>query len=885
MEAFGENGPDARSGVLQRLSGVFQSGDVGSAMVLGESGIGKTALVRPLLRGLSGGLHAVQISGTAGLSAVAYGVFEQGIPGFPSGQSPHPGTAMRALRAGLAAAAGPVPALLVVDNAELLDEHSASLVSQLIASRTQRVLILGLPSPAMPREFTRLADEGQLLSLTLERLGPREAHAVCEQVLGGPVLRSAGAYYSVLSGGLPIMLLALLSLGRRQGTLMERRGTWIQVAPLREPDLRFVDLVNGRLSQLSASDMDVLNLVALGEPLGLAELLGLTEQPSVDKLTGMRLIRISDDFTVTSANPAYAGVLRGRAPVGRSGSLRARLGRARRNRAQSGQASARAVGWAMPMGEPCGAPQLLAAARTANRDFAPASAFQYASLVPDPGLAAAASVQMARADYHAGKRAAARARLRGVMETAADPEVLESAALLQASMCLQEGGTAGRLAAVARRWKRAAGRATGAESIAVPPGWQVLDWAVAASGGRWKDAEAGLRTMVASGTDGRPQHTPMVLAVAAALLSAIAGATGRVPASLHASAESLDLLGDVADVPAEIAGFVLLQRLEALVGAGHWGDVELEIEGLLERAPQTAIHLGGVIAWAEGQSQMGRGLHRHALAKLAGAVAALEVNDFYGLLPQATAAAAFAAALVGDSEAATRHAAAWSAMPPTLYRAAGALGQAHVLASHALLGDRDSHHRLQDLAATCQEAGLIGIALRVHMTSLASGGQPDPVRLGECARAGEWPHSDLLHAYVQALAERSATALLRVGMDASDADLTALARQAWLAARKAAVSRSATTLHKRINGALGTLEARDAPSPARTDIVETAAGQLTRRETSVARLAASRRSNSEIAALLSLSVRTVEGHMYRIFDKLGIRRREELVQLLFPRPD
>ncbi|MGO3257304.1 MAG: helix-turn-helix transcriptional regulator [Glutamicibacter ardleyensis] len=36
-------------------------------------------------------------------------------------------------------------------------------------------------------------------------------------------------------------------------------------------------------------------------------------------------------------------------------------------------------------------------------------------------------------------------------------------------------------------------------------------------------------------------------------------------------------------------------------------------------------------------------------------------------------------------------------------------------------------------------------------------------------------------------------------------------------------------------------------------------------------------SNMEIAENLTLSRRTVEGHLFRVFGKLGIRRRKELL--------
>jgi len=52
--------------------------------------------------------------------------------------------------------------------------------------------------------------------------------------------------------------------------------------------------------------------------------------------------------------------------------------------------------------------------------------------------------------------------------------------------------------------------------------------------------------------------------------------------------------------------------------------------------------------------------------------------------------------------------------------------------------------------------------------------------------------------------------------------------------------------------------------------------RLTRRETEVARLAASGLSNREIADELIVSVRTVENHLQRAYDKLGVGSRDDL---------
>nr|WP_245195090.1 helix-turn-helix transcriptional regulator [Kocuria subflava] len=55
---------------------------------------------------------------------------------------------------------------------------------------------------------------------------------------------------------------------------------------------------------------------------------------------------------------------------------------------------------------------------------------------------------------------------------------------------------------------------------------------------------------------------------------------------------------------------------------------------------------------------------------------------------------------------------------------------------------------------------------------------------------------------------------------------------------------------------------------------------LTEREQEVAELVARGLTNAQVAQELGLGRRTVEGHVYRLFDKLGISQRSEVQEAL-----
>jgi DNA-binding CsgD family transcriptional regulator len=158
-------------------------------------------------------------------------------------------------------------------------------------------------------------------------------------------------------------------------------------------------------------------------------------------------------------------------------------------------------------------------------------------------------------------------------------------------------------------------------------------------------------------------------------------------------------------------------------------------------------------------------------------------------------------------------------------------------------------------------------------------GDPKSVcgRLAELAGIVRGPLVPAMAAAASALATADATAL-----DRTTTIYTGLG-QDLLAAETA---RAAAALHRRPNlAAAAAARASTCPTAATPllRLARTVVG-LTRRERDVAGLAAAGLTSQTIADRLRLSVRTVDNHLGRVYQKLGVTNRRELTPALRPLP-
>jgi DNA-binding CsgD family transcriptional regulator len=196
-----------------------------------------------------------------------------------------------------------------------------------------------------------------------------------------------------------------------------------------------------------------------------------------------------------------------------------------------------------------------------------------------------------------------------------------------------------------------------------------------------------------------------------------------------------------------------------------------------------------------------------------------------------------------------------------------------------------ARHQLERAADRGEEIGdLIGAAGALHGLARLGHARDVATRLAALAAAIDGELVAARAAYASAAADRDSAALSKVSRDFQDmgallyaaeasAEAAVVLRRAGQARKAAAAEQEAARLLAHCEGA--------ATPPVQ---VITARVRLTPGELDTAVQAAAGRSNKQIAAAMHLSIRTVESHLQRAYEKLGIAGRHELAGALRDQP-
>jgi DNA-binding CsgD family transcriptional regulator len=864
-----------RSRELARLTAAVVAGR--GAVITGPAGVGKTALAVRCLRVAEGrGMSVARVTATRASRGLPFGALAPFLPPGPDGEGlsreNHGELLRRYVQAVAGRAAKGRPLVVFVDDAHLLDDGSATLVQQLALTRAATVLVTVRLGEAAPDPVVALWKDGPAERIELHALDSAEVEELLAGVLGGPVDVATARQLTERCRGNPLCLRELVSGALESGALAADGGIWQLRGALR-PTARLVELVAGRLGDLSGPERAALELVALGEPLGQGELAVLAEPAAVGALERKGLIASSRDgrrVQVRLAHPVYGDVVRAGIGALREQAITRSLAEvieaagARRREDTLLLASLRLTGGG-------GSAALLEAgaiAARARHDYSLTERLARAAI--SEGAGADARYAAAEAAHFQGRHEQAERELAALAAAPITDAQRVRVALLRFDNAFlfrgpQEAGL--RLideaadAVTDQSWR---GELLGRRS-----------YAVGLRDGPRAAVEAGSALLQRSGS-GPLTVAHLVVSNSLIRLGRLEDALGLLtppPGSeaIPAADESWDQWA------------LLVPRVMALVYAGRLHEAgELLAAASSRVVTEPAAEASAFVAMSSAVLHLEQGRVQSASRRASESYVLFQKLGRRFVARWSYVYAALGLALAGQAGRAAEALAAHDAAGiPAVLLYETDLAQARAWTA-AAAGDVVAARRQLDAAAGLGEqiGDLIGAASALH--GLARLGQASKVTARLSALAGQ-VDGDLVAAraaYAAALAAHDSQALGRAGGDFEDLGALLYAAEASAEAavlfRRAGETRRAAAAQQKAARLLACCEGAATPPVAAI----TARVRLTRGELDTAMQAATGRSNKQIAAGMHVSVRTVESHLQRAYGKLGISGRHELADAL-----
>ncbi|MFD1815225.1 helix-turn-helix transcriptional regulator [Rhodococcus gannanensis] len=286
-------------------------------VLTGDAGVGKTTLARVATQSIPGEVRWV--AGTESARSIPLGVFAHLVG---SSTARDPVAFMSAAREALLGTSGRV--VIGVDDAHLLDQLSATFLHQLAIDRAVHIVATVRSGESTPDAVTSLWKDGHLTRLELRPFTRDQSVTFIESVLGGPLEGLSAKLMWEASGGNALFLHHLVEGALEAGTLREQRGVW-QLRGRAAITSELASLLEDRIDQLSPEVIRVLELLTFCQPLALGTLGDLAGEDAVEEAEQRGLVRIVEDgpkIEVHYSHPMFSEVVRRR--VGRAAARRLR---------------------------------------------------------------------------------------------------------------------------------------------------------------------------------------------------------------------------------------------------------------------------------------------------------------------------------------------------------------------------------------------------------------------------------------------------------------------------------------------------------------------------------------------------------------------------------
>jgi DNA-binding CsgD family transcriptional regulator len=767
-------------------------------------------------------------------------------------------------------ASSKAPVILGIDDVHLLDDLSTFVVQQIVQRQAADVILTVRDDGVIPPATREIWASGRFDRLELQPLSLDQTSEVLTTVLRGPVDPVAALGLWKLTEGNVLYLQNIVEQEVSDGRMVKEKGCWWWVGePVMPPGL--VELIEARMGALTAPVNDLVDALAVGEPIELSALRRITDPAVVEEAETRGLITLEPAgarVDVRLAHPLHGEIRRRRAPRSRLRRFRGLVATelAAAKGCDDVEVVVRRATLSVESDLEPDAELLVRAAYGAVGlgDLALADRLGEAAIAA--GAGAEPSLLRAHALSWLGHGAEAEAVLAGIDTAALSGEERGRFAFLRSSnalWALSDPELAKALVDEAQR-------------TAPPEARTYLEAFLTVFSFATDQPQAALQVAKNVVLD----DIPVVGAEIAWALTQIYADAGRTAEAVAAAERGYAVATRRLDAP-HMRFNIADAELNALLLSGRVADaVEVADRTRAQAAdlPGAAQLLGAAVA---GRAALGNGRVDEACRLLSDAVRGLTASHSGGWGYRYRIALATALAMRGS----TAEAAAELAELEGVRRRFRSLDHERRLAVAWLAAGQgavtEAFDAMWSAAETARDAGQFAAEVLCLQTATQFGDRTCGPRLAELDPLVEGPRAGLAARFAHALHDGNADELSSVSAEFElMGDLVA----AIDAASHAALAYRGHDLRGSALGCAARAEALAKYLGVSTPALRHASEPLplTDRETEIVMLIGEGLSNREVADRLTLSVRTVESHIYRAMTKTGTTSREALAALIPP---
>jgi DNA-binding NarL/FixJ family response regulator len=777
--------------------------------------------------------------------------------------------------------------VITLDTAGSIDDMSAGVLLNILLTGTARIVAVAPKTSDLPADFHWLLTDHRLTEVRLDNLNELQTRQVLLSLLGHRVSASLVSTCHSMVGGNPLLLKALVTEQQQSGNLVLADSVWtLRDKVVLDGAASLEDIVRSRWARTTPQTREVLEMLSCARSVELSRLTGLYGAGVVADMEDAGLLDIDDsDSRWVSLREKYLGdVVRSWLSISRRRELRDVL-----LDGTEPDPSSMTVDELMAFAaltQECEAElkpaMALAAAEAAVQLFDPHFALTYAETLKrnDPQWVPGQR-QKAAAYLLLDLPIQAMAALDDISQPQLDNLGVEEyaqviAAKSRVMVWLPE--LTDKVPNLLEEARNRLGVAAGAAKDWPSP-LAIAANRISLSEFEYKRFVGDYASMIPALEEASdPARNPDIwfrMNSAVILMTALS-LTGR---EMDALSLMRQLGGRISDA-AQIVGLrehFTEQAYSVLLTAGQWRRCIDLLDPPATREAHRLPYRSAAAELAAGTAYVYSGRGAVALDPLLSAAAQLELRPVQSALHAAYAATALAYAQIGNAGQARKYL-------EKLRRPAGPCSFAtrsiiEFCADMAgrWLGEVDAVARLKESARqniAARRYTLAGISL---LGATVNGSEPDFRLMEEVAGHRQGPLAEISRLIAVGSRTKDAKTLLAGGELAATLELDAVeARCMALAvdyARQSGDSLSARTAQARLD----ILAATVASLPI---VPSSGSPLLTSRERQIARLAGRGASNRDIALEMGVSVRTVEGHLYQVFTKLGVTSRGDLTGLV-----